>query len=143
EAWSLRANYTFTDSEQLSGPDEGLPLTDTARHMANATLAWQATGRFGMQLVSETRSRRYRDVIDGVRRDYQDYTVLHLGAQYRFSDNVAINARINNLLDEDFTSFQTLWAQDEATGEWAPTNLDDYNNKDKARNLWISLNMQF
>ncbi len=143
EAWSLRANYTFTDSEQLSGPDEGLPLTDTARHMANATLAWQATGRFGMQLVSETRSRRYRDVIDGVRRDYQDYTVLHLGAQYRFSDNVAINARINNLLDEDFTSFQTLWAQDEATGEWAPTYLDDYNNKDKARNLWISLNMQF
>ena len=76
-------------------------------------------------------------------RDYQVYTVLHLGAQYRFSDNVAINARINNLLDEDFTSFQTLWAQDEATGEWAPTYLDDYNNKDKARNLWISLNMQF
>ncbi|HEY4530205.1 MAG TPA: TonB-dependent receptor [Luteimonas sp.] len=142
ETVSLRANYTYTDSEQLSGAQQGLPLTDTAKHMANATLGWQATERFGMQLVAEARSKRYRDVIDGERRDYEDYTVLHLGAQYRFNDNVAINARINNLLDEDFTSFQTLWTQD-PTGAWAPTYLDDYNNKDKARNLWLSLNVQF
>ena len=143
ETWSLRANYTYTDSEQLSGADQGLPLTDTARHMANASLAWQATDRFSMQLVSETRSKRYRDVVDGVRRDYEDYTVLHLAAQYRFNDHVSVNARINNLLDEDFTSFQTLWTQDPNTGEWAPTYLDDYNNKDKARNLWLSLNVRF
>ena len=142
ETLSLRANYTYTDSEQLSGAQRGLPLTDTAKHMANATLGWQPTDRFSMQLVSETRSKRYRDVIDGVRHDYQDYTVFHLGAQYRFSDNVAINARVNNLLDEDFTSFQTLWTQDPA-GAWAPTYLDDYNNKDKSRNLWLSLNVQF
>ena len=143
EAWSLRANYTYTDSEQLSGAQQGLPLTDTAKHMANATLGWQATDRFSMQLISETRSKRYRDVIDGVRHDYEDYTVLHLGAQYRFNDNVSVNARINNLLDEDFTSFQTLWTENASTGEWAPTYLDDYNNKDKARNLWLSLNVQF
>lgn len=140
---SLRANYTYTDSEQLSGPDEGLPLTDTARHMANATLGWQPTDGFSMQLISETRSKRYRDVVDDVRRDYEDYTVLHLGAQYRFNDHVSVNARINNLLDEDFTSFQTLWTQDPNTGEWAPTYLDDYNNKDKARNLWLGVNVRF
>ena len=143
EAWSLRANYTYTDSEQLSGAQRGLPLTDTARHMANATLGWQASERFSMQLVAEARSRRYRDVIEGVRRDYQDYTVLHLGAQYRFNDSVSLNARINNLLDEDFTTFQTLWTQDANTGEWAPTYLDDYNNKDKSRNLWLGVNVQF
>src|SRR5690606_23972369 len=78
EAWSLRANYTFTDSEQLSGDDKGLPLTNTAKHMLNASLSWQATDDFSMQLSSETRSKRYRDVIDGVRYDYEDYTVLHL-----------------------------------------------------------------
>ena len=86
---------------------------------------------------------RLGDVIDGVRHDYEDYTVLHLGAQYRFSDSVGVSARINNLLDEDFTSFQTVWTQDEASGEWAPTYLDDYNNKDKSRNLWLSLNVRF
>ena len=143
ETLSLRANYTFTDSEQLSGANKGLPLTDTARHMANASLNWQATDSFSMQLISETRSKRYRDVVDGVRRDYQDYTVLHLGAQYRFSEYVSINARINNLLDEDFTSFQTIWMQDPTSGEYSPTYLDDYNNKDKSRNLWLSLNVGF
>ncbi|MBD7988976.1 TonB-dependent receptor [Luteimonas sp. Sa2BVA3] len=142
EAWSLRANYTFTDSEQLSGEQEGLPLTNTAKHMVNASINWQATDDFSLQLSSETRSKRYRDVIDGVRHDYEDYTVLHLGAQYRFSDNVRLNARINNLLDEDFTSFRTVWTQD-ANGAYTPTYFDDYNNKDKSRNLWLSLNVQF
>ncbi|MEL1263681.1 TonB-dependent receptor domain-containing protein [Pseudoxanthomonas putridarboris] len=140
---SLRANYTYTDSEQLSGAQEGLPLTNTAKHMANASLNWQATDSFSMQLLAETRSKRYRDVVDGVRRDYEDYTVLHLGAQYRFSEHVSVNARINNLLDEDFTSFQTVWTQNPTTGAWAPSYLDDYNNKDKSRNLWLSLNVNF
>ena len=143
DALSLRANYTYTDSEQLSGPQQGLPLTNTARHMANASLGWEASDAFSMQLTAEARSRRYRDVVDGVRRDYEDYVVLHLGAQYRFNDYVTVNARINNLLDEDFTSFQTVWIQNQDTGEWAPTYLDDYNNKDKSRNLWVGLNVRF
>ena len=140
---SLRANYTFTDSEQLSGPQQGLPLTNTARHMANATLNWDATDYLSLQLTAEARSKRYRDVIDGVRHDYEDYTVFHLGAQYRFNEYVTINARINNLLDEDFTTFQTVWIQDPDSGAWSPTYLDDYNNKDKSRNLWLGLNVRF
>jgi outer membrane receptor for ferrienterochelin and colicins len=143
DSLSLRANYTYTDSEQLSGAQKGLPLTNTARHMANASLNWQATEALSMQLSAEMRSKRYRDVINDVRRDYQDYTVLHLGAQYRFSEYVSVNARINNLLDKDFTSFQTVWMQDPTSGDYAPTYLDDYNNKDKSRNLWLSLNVQF
>jgi outer membrane receptor for ferrienterochelin and colicins len=141
DTWSLRANYTFTDSEQLSGAQQGLPLTNTAKHMANASVNWRATDRFSLQLLTEYRSKRYRDVVNGVRRDYQDYTVLHLGAQYRFNDHVSVSGRINNLLDEDFTSFQTVWT--EANGTYTPTYLDDYNNKDKSRNLWLSLNVNF
>ncbi len=143
DALSLRANYTYTDSEQLSGAQVGLPLTNTAKHMANATLNWQATEDFSLQLITEARSKRYRDVVNGERRDYKDYTVLHLGAQYSFSENVRLNARINNLLDEDFTSFQTIWTQNATTGVYTPAYLDDYNNKDKSRNLWLSLNVNF
>ena len=142
-ALSLRANYTYTDSEQLSGAQIGLPLTNTARHMANASFNWQATDAFSLQLIAETRSKRYRDFVDGMRREYASYTVLHLGAQYAFNDNVRLNARINNLLDEDFTSFQTVFTQDPITGAYTPTYLDDYNNKDKSRNLWLSLNVSF
>lgn len=143
EAFSLRANYTYTDSEQLSGAQRGLPLTNSAKHMANATLGWQATDNFSLQLQAENRSKRYRDFVDGERRDYEGYTVFHLGAQYRFNEHLSMNARINNLLDEDFTSFRTVWTQNPTTGAWAPTYLDDYNNKDKSRNLWLSLNLSF
>ncbi len=141
---SVRANYTWTDSEQLSGSNKGRPLTNTAEHMFNATLDWAITGKFGMQLIGENRSERYRGTQDaaGNMQYYKGYTVWHLGAQYRFSDNVSFAARINNLLDEDFTSFQTLWNQD-AQGVYSPQYLDDYNNKDKSRNLWLSLNVGF
>lgn len=142
---AIRANYTYTDSEQLSGAQKGLPLTNTAEHMANATLEWTMSEKFGMQLIGENRSERYRGSLDadGNPLYYKGYTVWHLAAQYRFNDNISIGGRINNLLDKDFTSFQTLWAQDPQSGAYAPSYLDDYNNKDKSRNLWLSLNVGF
>ncbi len=144
EPLSIRANYTWTDSEQLTGPQAGRPLTNTAEHMANATLEWQPTRRFSTQLILEARSDRYRGVdANGNHLYFKDYEVLHLGAQYRFSDNIAISARVNNLLDQDFTSFDTTWTQNATTGVWTATHVDDFNNKDKARNYWLSLNVNF
>lgn len=144
DAFSLRANYTYTDSEQLSGTSKGLPLTNTAEHMANTTLEWLATEKFSMQLMGEYRSKRYRGSLDanGNPQYYEGYTVFHLGGQYRFTENLSFAARINNLLDEDFTSFQTVWTQG-TDGSYSPSYLDDYNNKDKSRNLWLSLNLSF
>ncbi|PZN33446.1 MAG: TonB-dependent receptor [Proteobacteria bacterium] len=140
---SVRANYTYTDSEQLSGPQAGLPLTNTAEHMANATLHWSITPALSAQLTWEMRSDRFRDVdSEGNERYYKSYDVLHLGAQYRFSRYVTVSARVNNLLDEDFTSFQTLFTEN-PDGSYTATHLDDYNNKDKARNYWVSLNVSF
>ncbi|WP_407352385.1 TonB-dependent receptor domain-containing protein [Luteimonas sp. R10] len=144
EPLSIRANYTYTDSERLSGDDAGLPLTQSVRHMLNATLDWAVTDRFGMQLIGEARSRRYRGSTDddGDALYYKGYEVLHLAAQYRFNDHVSVAARINNLLDEDFTSFRTTFTEN-GDGSYTPVHLDDYNNKDKARNVWASVNVRF
>jgi len=141
---SLRANYTYTDSEQLSGSAAGQPLTDTAKHMANASLAWEIGPAFSTQVTTEMRSDRFRDLdtTTGAARYYKSYSVLHLGAQYRFNRFVSLNARVNNLLDRDFTSFQTSFT-DNGDGTWTMQALDDYNNKDKARNYWLSLNLAF
>ena len=98
--------------------------------------------RLALQLVAEARSKRYRGLINGARSDYEAYTVLHLAAQYQLTPQLTLAARINNLLDKDFTSFQTQWTQD-ALGNYTPTYLDDYNNKDKSRNLWLSINWRF
>ena len=150
DAVSLRANYTHTDSEQKSGAQAGLPLTDAARHMANATLDWQATGRLRLFLKGEARSRRFSDLhpVTGEERYYRDYTVLHLGGSYAVNEAVTVNARINNLLDRDFTTYDTQFADLDGDGVYEDgTNeviyFDHYNNKDKARSVWLSVNVRF
>lgn len=143
EPLSVRANYTYIDSEQTSGPQLGQPLTNTAKHMANATLDWSLTDAFSTQLIWESRSKRFRSVdTSGNALYYKGYDVMHLGAQYRFSNYLSVNARVNNLLDRDFTSFQTEFV-DNGNGTWTPSYLDDFNNKDKARNYWLSVNLAF
>ncbi len=148
--FGLRANYTFTDSEQKSGAAKGRPLGNSARHMANATFDWQASDRFNVFLTAEARSKRYRDVSTATGQElyYKDYTVLHLGASYEATQWLTVNARINNLLDRDFTTYQTLFADIDGSGVYGDSANevlfeDDYNNKDKARNIWVSLNVRF
>ena len=150
DAFGFRANYTYTDSEQKSGAEAGLPLTDSARHMANATLDWQASDRARLFLTAESRSKRYRGVhaVTGEPLYFRDYTVLHLGGSYAVNDHVTVNARINNLLDRDFTTYATEFRDLNGDGTYEDgTNevlyFDDYNNKDKARSFWLSLNVRF
>lgn len=141
---SLRANYTYTDSEQKSGSQAGLPLGNSAKHMGNATLDWKVTDKFSTQLSMEARSKRFRgiDSTTGEELHYKDYNVFHLGAQYRLNDRITLSGRVNNLLDEDFTSYQTSFT-DNGDGTWTPSFTDDYNNKDKSRSFWVSVNARF
>ena len=141
---ALRANYTFTDSEQKSGANIGLPMTNTARHMVNATLDYAATDLLKLFLTAEVRSKRYRgfDTVQNTQLFYKDYEAFHFGASYKASDAVTFNARINNLFDVDFTTYNTLFAKG-SDGSYVGTYVDDFNNKDKARNLWLSVNVTF
>ncbi len=145
----FRANYTYTDSEQKSGAQEGRPLGNSAKHMANATLDWFATDKLNVFLTAEMRSKRYRGLhaITGDELYYKDYEVLHLGASYRATHWLTVNARVNNLLDRDFTTYKTEFRDLNSDGDYLDTNetlfFDDYNNKDKARAYWISLNARF
>ncbi len=141
---SIRANYTYTDSEQKSGASAGRPLGNSAKHMANATLNWDITDALSSQLMIESRSKRYRGVdgLTGAHLYYKDYEVMHLGAQYRLNDFLTLSGRINNLLDEDFTTYDTTFV-DNGDGSWTPSFQDHYNNKDKARSFWVSVNARF
>lgn len=143
-AIAVRGNYTWTDSERKSGDDQGMPLTNMAKHMANLTLDWQVNDQFSTFLTAEYRSKRYRgsDATTGQALYWKGYNVMHLGASYQIAKNVTITGRINNLLDKKFTSYRTSFT-DNGDGTYTPTYTDDFNNKDKARSLWISLNARF
>lgn len=150
DALDLRANYTWTDSEQRSGAGKGLPLGDSARHMANATVNWKLNQRVSLFLSSETRSRRFEGVQASSGRPlyYKDYSVLHLGGSYVVNELVTVNARINNLLDRDFTTYTTEFNDLNGDGVFEDGSdevvfRDDYNNKDKARSAWMSVNVRF
>lgn len=159
DTWSLRANYTFTDSEEKSGVNKGRPLGDNryAKHMANITLDWAANAQWNIFLTTELRSKRYRsfDIVSDKELYFKDYEVLHLGASFKANENVTFNARINNLLDRDFTTYNVTYDECSAgttncvlspgstTDGYLATIYDDYNNKDKARNVWVGVNVRF
>src|SRR5690606_20148708 len=58
--WTLSGNYTYSDSEQKSGPDKGERLNNTPEHLLNAKLNWNATERLSMWLRGEYRGERTR-----------------------------------------------------------------------------------
>src|SRR5690606_41913903 len=67
--------------------------TDTARHMANATLDWRASERLNLFLTAQANSKRYADQhpVTDESRYFRDFTVLHLGASYQVNDAVTLN----------------------------------------------------
>src|SRR5690554_1597570 len=143
DRWALRGNYTYTDSEQKSGEEKGLPLTHTAKHMFNTTLDWQARSDLLVFLTMEARSKRYRGQINDQAEYYKGYEVFHLGASYQVNDNFTINGRINNLLDEDFTSYRWVPCSPGRGCDDGFQFREDYNNEHKARSVWVSANYRF
>lgn len=147
---SLKANYTYTDSEQKSGIYEGYPLGGTAKHMLNSTLNWQANDDFNLFLTLEARDKRFRgfgrgNVLNEGKDGsmyYKAYEMFHLGFSYQVTKNVKLGGRINNLFDKDFSSYEVAF-EDDGNGNYTPTFYDDYNNIDKRRNYWLSMNVAF
>lgn len=137
EDWSLKTSYTFTDSEQKSGKNQGQPLTDTPKHMLNATLNWEATEQLNTWISGEYRSKRFRDsgpAYDAL-GDFKAYNLFNLGGSYQATETVTLNAAIYNLFDKDFIDYRPY------------NNGSDYDNTytniEEGRRLWLSANIQF
>jgi outer membrane receptor for ferrienterochelin and colicins len=144
DAVTLRGNYTYTESEQKSGVERGLPITgNPAKHMVNTTLDWQATDTLNLALIAESRSKRYRDfnTITEQGRYYDGYEIFHLGASWKPErwEGLSINGRVNNLFDKNFIA-QTCELS--ALGD-AFDCLDNYSIKDKRRSYWLSAKVEF
>ena len=171
-AWTLSANYTFTDSEQKSGEDKGEPLTNTPEHLANAKLNWQTTDRLNLWLKSEYRGERARftskyenladnnrystsqSIYDTLGKNTKAYTLFHLGGSYRASENVTLNATIYNLFDKDFVDGKAYTTYSYANNGTLTTGTaygTDFSHStagttgvmEEGRRLWLSANIAF
>ena len=156
--WSLAGNYTYTDSEQKSGVNEGQPLTNTPKHLINANLNWQTTERLALWLKGEYRGERARflDSYDNLSAanqalydqvgDLEAYTVFHLGATYQAADRVVLNASIQNLFDKDFTKGKEYIASN-GNPAWVSSYIQSGRAIDgtleDGRRLWLSATIGF
>ena len=145
-----------------------VPFNNIAEHMANAYIDWQPTHKLSFFLNMELRHDRYRGIhgwsdiwttgtgydeeYHGKKLYYKDYELYNLGAKYSIMDNLSLSMRISNLLDRDFTTYETEYLDRNNNGVYqssgtAETNeilhQDDYNNKESGRSYWLSMNYRF
>jgi len=169
-AWTLSANYTYTDSEQKSGDNKGEPLTNTPEHLANAKLNWQTTDRLNLWLKSEYRGERARftssyenlanangsystnqSIYDTLGENAKAYTLFHLGGSFKATENLTLNATIYNLLDKDFVNgkaYTTYGNNGVANGTAYGTGYIQSTQSttgvlEEGRRLWLSANLTF
>jgi len=99
---SLSANYTWTDAQNASGPNDGKQLTRRPEHMGNLSASWAWTPD-----VSTTASLRYvgetfnnatnTQVVDA-------YTLVDLRASWQVNGTIELYGRVENLFDEDYAT---------------------------------------
>ncbi len=146
---TIGGNYTFTESEQKSGTNAGMPLTNTPKHMVNASLMADPTDRLSGWLRGEYRSERARRTSVATNAaydalgDYKAYALFHLGGSYSLTENVSLSLTVYNLLNTDFLRYA---AYEVAPTEQNPTGIaytNVFNNHQEGRRLWLSTSFSF
>ncbi len=142
EDWTLTTNYTFTESEQKSGENQGEPLYATPKHMVNTRLRWETTKKLSFWVSGEYRSERYRsqEVERAALGDYRSYVLFHLGGSWQATESLRINATIYNLFDRDFVDYAP-YVSDLATGSISYASR--YRINEEPRRLWLSATLTF
>ncbi|MFC7379868.1 TonB-dependent receptor domain-containing protein [Brevundimonas sp. GCM10030266] len=137
DALTLKANYTFTDSEQRGGLYAGQPLGRTPEHMANARADYEVNERLNLWGSVTYRGEEVNaglrvgingtPIFDGPRqvgRLYPDYTLVDIGGNWRVQDNVALKFGVYNVTDK---------VLDVAT----------YDQQGDGRRYWLGVNVEF
>ncbi|WP_136066568.1 TonB-dependent receptor domain-containing protein [Modicisalibacter radicis] len=97
----LNASYTYTDSEQKSGDNAGLPLNDQPRHRASIGVNWDAT-----RLTHVWTKARFKGEAEqvagrgGLSEAYPSYTLVDAGVRHQLKPNLALYGGVYNVFDK-------------------------------------------
>lgn len=155
---TMNLNYTYTDSQQRGGDNPGAPLTNTARHMANARLSWEMNDALTSWVAAEYHGKtpRYTSNVNNLsaieKEVYDDrgaylkaWTVVNMGAAYRITPQLTLNGTINNLFDKDFSAVKRYQSGRSSiyAGDYFQTLASTTGYVTPGRNYWMSLNYTF
>ncbi|SER33392.1 TonB-dependent receptor domain-containing protein [Sphingobium sp. YR768] len=137
---SLSANYTYTETEQLSGSEKGLPLVGMPKHMLNGNLRWKLDDKASLWARAEIRSTRYRGntIQQTALGDFRSYEVFHLGGNYQITPAFRLSATIYNILDTDYAVYVPYQTAANVTA-FTPA----YSINQEGRRLWLSATVDF
>lgn len=100
-----RHSYTYTKSEQKSGDNKGRPLNDISKHMFNAGLDWEATGKLNLWTQVNYRSKTAGEISrSGELNKQPSYTFADAGLVYDVAKNIILKAGIYNLTNKEVTT---------------------------------------
>lgn len=121
-ALALKANYTYTDSEQKTGPNAGAPLALTPKQKANVRTDWKLSDKTQLWAAVNYYGEEYGNTIND--ESSPGYTTADFGGSYELTKNVSFNAALYNLTDK---------------------RLDDetYGTVNYGRTLWASTTLRF
>ncbi|CCW17744.1 TonB-dependent receptor; Outer membrane receptor for ferrienterochelin and colicins [Sphingobium indicum BiD32] len=136
---SLSANYTYTESEQLSGAEEGLPLVGMPKHMLNGNLRWKLGDKASVWARAEIRSSRYRgnNAQQSAVGNFRGYELFHIGGSYQIAPAFRLAATVNNIFDTDYAEYVSY--QSGAATVFTPA----YSINQEGRRLWLSATVDF
>lgn len=108
-AWRLDASYTHLDAKELDTLT-GRMVEEVRRppNIASLNIGWRGleAQRLGLDFTvrynGEQYDNNYTMVVATPRVQLDSYTLVNLGADYRFTDNFQLYARVENLLDETY-----------------------------------------
>lgn len=95
---SLKANYTFLDSEQKSGSNRGAPLALTAKHKANLRGEWDYTTQTQFWAAANYYGKEYGTSISA--EPAPDYTTADIGVSHKLTKTLKLNAAVYNIGDK-------------------------------------------
>lgn len=146
---TVSGNYTYTWSEQRSGENEGMPLTNTPRHMINVNTRVRVTDALSGWVRGEYRSSRARrltrapDPAYDALGDYKAYGLVHLGGSYELRPGTTLSATVYNVLDTDFLRYAAYTVEPTPDNPTGVMYASVYNNHQEGRRLWLSLRTTF
>ena len=139
QAVSLGLNYTYTETEQLSGTDKGLPLVGMPKHMLNANLRWKLDDQASLWARAEIRSKRWRgnNAQQAALGDFRGYELFHIGGSYQITPAFRLAATVYNILDTDYAVYEPYESGPNTV--YAPA----YSINQEGRRLWLSATVDF
>ncbi|MBE8718484.1 ligand-gated channel protein [Cellvibrio polysaccharolyticus] len=123
---SLKGNYTYTDSEQKSGPNQGQPLNQLPEHLLHATLDWKPSDALSAWARVNYRGKESQPITAASASTTRapSYTFVDTGATWHFDKSLSFSAGIYNLLDKEL-------------------DIDEYGYIEDGRRYWLGATYTF